>query len=200
MKKNVILAGMVGLMTVVLASCSDDSGITPENQTPNLTLLDHVKLITDQSQLSSRFVVVTPETMSKASRAVNETSAPSIPEGALKLAEQPTNWNNGVTLMKGNSYYIDEAWEGTISQDWQGTGSIDIYINADTKIVGAWWNDDTPVNIYILPNAVMTYCEVGWDNMAKIKKATNVYCWGNIDTPENIGFRLYEGGKVHLRN
>ena len=198
MKKNVILAGMFGLMTVVLASCSDDSGITPENQTPNLTLLDHVKLITDQSQLSSRFVVVTPETMSKASRAVNETSAPSIPEGALKLAEQPTNWNNGVTLKQGQSYYIDEAWEGTISQDWGGTGSIDIYINAGAKILGAWWNDDTPVNIYILPNAVMTYCEVGWDNMAKIKKATNVYCWGNIDTPENIGFRLYEGGKVHI--
>ena len=34
--------------------------------------------------------------------------------------------------------------------------------------------------------------------MAKIKKATNVYCWGNIDTPEKKGFRLYEGGLVHI--
>ena len=34
--------------------------------------------------------------------------------------------------------------------------------------------------------------------MAKIKKNTHVYWWGNIDTPENIGFRLYDAGTVHL--
>ena len=176
MKKNVIFAGLFALMTVVLASCSDDSGITPENQNPEITTPDHVKLITDKSQLASRFVLVTPEAKAgRSSRAVKETPAPSIPEGALKLSEQPTNWNNGVTLTRGKAYYIDEAWEGTISQDWSSSeGSIDIYMSADAKIVGAWWNDDTPVNIYILPKAVMTYCEAGYDNMVKIKKATNV--------------------------
>ena len=200
MKKNVIFVGLFALMTVVLASCSDDSGITPENQNPEITTPDHVKLITDKSQLASRFVLVTPEAKAgRSSRAVKETPAPSIPEGALKLSEQPTNWNNGVTLTRGKAYYIDEAWEGTISQDWSSSeGSIDIYMSADAKIVGAWWNDDTPVNIYILPKAVMTYCEAGYDNMVKIKKATNVYCWGNIDTPENMGFRLYEAGKVYI--
>ena len=200
MKKNVVLVGLFALMTVILASCSDDSGITPEIQKPEIETPDHVKLITDKSQLASRLVLVTPEAkFSKSSRAVEETPAPSIPEGALKLAEQPTNWNNGVTLTRGKVYYIDEAWEGTISQDWASSeGSIDIYINADAKITGAWWNDDTPVNIYILPEAVMTYCEAGYDNMVKIKKATNVYCWGNIDTPENFGFRLYEAGKVYI--
>ena len=198
MKKNFFLAGMFGLMTVALASCSDDSGINPDVQTPDITTPDHVKLITDQSQLASRLVFVNHGAESKASRAVTETPAPSIPEGALKLADQPTNWNNGVTLTPGKSYYIDEAWEGTISQDWAGTGSIDIYMSANAKINGAWWNDDTPVNIYILPDAVMTYCEAGWDNMVKIKKATNVFCWGNIDTPENMGFRLYEAGKVYI--
>ena len=200
MKKNVVLVGLFALMTVILASCSDDSGITPEIQKPEIETPDHVKLITDKSQLASRLVLVTPEAkFSKSSRAVEETPAPSIPEGALKLAEQPTNWNNGVTLTRGKAYYIDEAWEGTISQDWASSeGSIDIYINADAKITGAWWNDDTPVNIYILPEAVMTYCEAGYDNMVKIKKATNVYCWGNIDTPENFGFRLYEAGKVYI--
>ena len=200
MKKNVVLVGLFALMTVILASCSDDSGITPEIQKPEIETPDHVKLITDKSQLASRLVLVTPEAkFSKSSRAVEETPAPNIPEGALKLAEQPTNWNNGVTLTRGKVYYIDEAWEGTISQDWASSeGSIDIYINADAKITGAWWNDDTPVNIYILPEAVMTYCEAGYDNMVKIKKATNVYCWGNIDTPENFGFRLYEAGKVYI--
>ena len=200
MKKNVVLVGLFALMTVILASCSDNSGITPEIQKPEIETPDHVKLITDKSQLASRLVLVTPEAkFSKSSRAVEETPAPSIPEGALKLAEQPTNWNNGVTLTRGKVYYIDEAWEGTISQDWASSeGSIDIYINADAKITGAWWIDDTPVNIYILPEAVMTYCEAGHDNMVKIKKATNVYCWGNIDTPENFGFRLYEAGKVYI--
>lgn len=187
-------------MTVILASCLDDRSITPEGQTPDITTPDHVTIINDMSQLSSRLVFPTTTAEPKAIRTtLSSAAAPSIPSGALKLAEQPTNWNNGVTLTRGNSYYIDEAWEGTISQDWSSTqGSIDIYIAANAKIVGAWWNDDTPVNIYILPNAVMTYCEAGYDNMAKIKRATNVYCWGNIDTPENLGFRLYEAGKVHI--
>ena len=52
MKKNVIFVGLFALMTVVLASCSDDSGITPENQKPEITTPDHVKLITDKAQLA----------------------------------------------------------------------------------------------------------------------------------------------------
>ena len=199
MKKNVIFAGLFALMTVVLASCSDDSGITQENQKPEITTPDHVKLITDKSQLASRLVLVTPEMESKGSRIVTETPAPSIPIGALKLADQPTNWNNGVTLTRGKSYYIDETWEGTINQSWDSTeGSIDIYMSANAKFINAWWNDDTPVNIYILPGAVMTYCEAGWDDKVKIKKATNVYCWGNIDTPEKMGLRLYDAGKLYM--
>ena len=201
MKTVMLNAAMFGLMMVILASCMDDNSITPESQEQNITTLDHVKLITDNSQLSTRLVFSTPDIVTKAigTKSVKNIPAPSIPAGALKLADQPTNWNNGVTLTRGKAYYIDEKWEGTISQDWSSnTGSIDIYIGADTKIVNAWWNDDTPVNIYILPNSVMTYCEAGWDNMVKIKKATSVYCWGNIDTPENMGFRLYEAGKVHI--
>ena len=197
MKKNVLLASMFSLMMVTLASCTDDSS---DIQLPEKEIIDlaNVKLITDQSKLASRLVFVAPETIGSGSRAVEETPAPSIPTDALKLKDQPTNWNDGVTLVKGKSYYIDEEWKGTISQDWTGEGSIDIYINANAEFTGAWWNDDTPVNIYILPGAVLTYCEVGWDNMAKIKNATNVYCWGNIDTPDKKGFRLYEGGKVYI--
>ena len=58
MKKNVFLAGMFGLMTVALASCSDDSGINPDVQKPDITKPEHVKLITDPSQLASRLVFV----------------------------------------------------------------------------------------------------------------------------------------------
>ena len=200
MKKKTFITGFFCLMMVILASCLDDSGITPEGQKPDVTTPDHVKLTTDMTQLSSRLVFTTHDPELKSTRAVKGTSsAPRIPDGALKLADQPTNWNNGVTLTRGKSYFIDQAWEGSISQDWNSTtGSIDIYINANAKFVNAWWNDDTPVNIYILPGAVMTYCEAGWDNKVKIKKATNIYCWGNIDMPENMGFRLYEAGKVYI--
>ena len=132
MKKNVIFAGLFALMTIVLASCSDDNSITQENQKPEITTPDHVKLITDKTKLASRLVLVTPEVKSKGSRTVTKTPAPSIPAEALKLADQPTNWNNGVNLTRGKSYYIDEAWEGTISQDWSSNeGSIDIYMSAN---------------------------------------------------------------------
>ena len=199
MKKNVFLAGMFGLMTVALASCSDDSSINPEEQTPDITTPEHVKLITDPSQLASRLVFVNRGAESKASRAVIETPAPSIPEGALKLADQPTNWNNGVTLTPGNAYYIDKEWKGTISRATGAEGaSIDIYVNANAEFVNSWWNNDVPMNIYILPNAVLTYCESGEDNKVKIPKGTNVYCWGNIDTPENMGFQLDQGGSLYV--
>ena len=199
MKKNVFLAGMFGLMTVALASCSDDSGINPDVQKPDITKPEHVKLITDPSQLASRLVFVNRGVKSKASRAVKATPAPSIPEGALKLADQPTNWNNGVTLTPGNAYYIDEEWKGTISRATGAEGaSIDIYVNANAEFVNSWWNNDVPMNIYILPDAVLTYCESGEDNKVKIPKGTNVYCWGNIDTPANMGFQLYQGGSLYI--
>ena len=199
MKKNVFLAGMFGLMTVALASCSDDSGINPDVQKPDITKPEHVKLITDPSQLASRLVFVNRGAKSKASRAVKATPAPSIPEGALKLADQPTNWNNGVTLTPGNAYYIDEEWKGTISRATGAEGaSIDIYVNANAEFVNSWWNNDVPMNIYILPDAVLTYCESGEDNKVKIPKGTNVYCWGNIDTPANMGFQLYQGGSLYI--
>ncbi len=192
MKKNFIFACLSFLIVFSFVACQPDEPKTSTDVTIN----------NDAGQLAKRLVFTKQSKTRQQARAkVSQTPAPQIPSNALKLSEQPTNWNNGVTLTRGKAYYIDSAWEGTISQDWSTSeGSIDIYVAADAKFVGAWWNDDTPVNIYILPNAVLTYCEAGWDNMVKIKKATNVYCWGNIDTPENMGFRLYEAGKVHIYN
>lgn len=195
MKKYIYLASIFAFMMSATTSCSDESGIKPEK--PNVTNPANIKITTDQSELSGRLVFANHAPAGSNTRAYSGTPAPAIPDDALKLAEQPTNWNNGVTLTRGKAYYIDSEWEGTISQA-SDEGSIDIYVNANATFIGAWWNDDTPVNIYILPGSVLTYCEAGWDNMVKIKKATNVYCWGNIDTPENMGFRLYEAGKVYI--
>lgn len=199
MKKNVILASIFGLMTLALASCSEENNNITKN--PETTAPGHVKLTTDQSQLMSRLNFFPPQTKAKAkaTRSASSTPAPEIPADALRLADQPTNWNNGVTLKQGYSYYIDSQWKGTISRaaDSKG-GSIDIYVNADAEFVNSWWNSDVPVNIYILPGAVLTYCEAGVDNKVKIPQATNVYCWGNITTPDNMGFQLYQGGTLYV--
>lgn len=192
MKKSLSIVFTLTILLFASASC--DNG-----KNPAVSTTDNVTIIDDPSQLSSRLVFGGSHKQLPTRRSsVASTPAPAIPADALPLKDQPTNWNNGVTLSLGKSYYIDAPWEGTVSQDWNGSGSIDIYIAANAKFTGAWWNDDTKVNIYILPNAVFTYCEIGWDNMAKIKKGTSVYCWGNIDTPEKKGFRLYEGGLVHI--
>lgn len=198
MKKFLLYAGLIAASTIAFVSCSDDSD--EESKKVQYTSPSSVKIINDPALLNERIIVNTSEVATAKTRSASEAPVPGIPDDALALPDQPTNWNNGVTLTLGKSYYIKSDWTGTISQDWNGTGSIDIYIDSNVKaeFTGFWCNDNTPVNIYIFPGAVLKYCEIGWDNMAKIKNATNVYCWGNITTPENKGFRLYEGGKVHI--
>ena len=185
---------IVCTLTIILfASASCDNG-----QNPTVSTTENVTIIDDPSQLASRLIFGNSHKLQPARKRIVSTPAPAIPADALPLKDAPTNWNNGVTLTKGKCYYINEPWSGTISQDWSGDGSIDIYVAADATFTGAWWNDDTPVNIYILEGAVLTYCEAGWDDKVKIKKATKVYCWGNITTPDNMGLRLYEAGALYI--
>ena len=191
MKKSFSIVCTLTILLFASASC--DNG-----QNPAVSTTENVTIIDDPSQLSSRLVFGSSHKLLPARKRVATTPAPAIPADALPLKDAPTNWNNGVTLTKGKAYYINEPWIGTVSQDWSGEGSIDIYIAADATFSGAWWNDDTPVNIYILEGAVLTYCEAGWDDKVKIKKATKVYCWGNITTPDNMGLRLYEAGLLYI--
>ena len=193
MRKNLFLVSMLTVAMIMLSSC-DNSHVNN-----HLSSKGEVTIINDPSQLASR-LIFGGSRLKKAQhqQVVEQVAAPTIPSDALPLKDQPTNWNNGVTLTKGKSYYISEPWTGTISQDWSGEGSIDIYIAANATFSNAWWNDDTPVNIYILPGAVLTYCESGWDDKVKIKKATKVYCWGNITTPDNMGLRLYDAGLLYI--
>ena len=186
---------IVCTLTILLfASVSCENG-----KNPAVSTTDNVTIIDDPSQLSSRLVFGGSRKQLPARRTAATTQAPAIPADALPLKDQPTNWNNGVTLTRGKAYYITEPWTGTISQGWESqSGSIDIYVAANATFSNAWWNDDTPVKIYILPGAVLTYCESGWDDKVKIKKATSVYCWGNITTPDNMGLRLYDAGLLHI--
>ena len=196
MRTNLLLVSMLTASMMILSSCKDSENATVN--TPLETKGD-VTIINDPSQLASRLVFGSRPKKAPRHQTTRTVTEPSIPAGALPLKDQPTNWNNGVTLTRGKVYYIDAPWKGTISQDWaSSTGSIDIYVGANAEFTNAWWNDDTPVNIYILSDAVLTYCEAGWDDKVKIKKATNVYCWGNITTPENMGLRLYDAGLLHI--
>ncbi len=192
MKKSFSIVCTLTILLFASASC--DNGTNPGvSTTENVTIID------DPSQLSSRLVFGNSHKLLPARKRVATTPAPAIPADALPLKDQPTNWNNGVTLTRGKAYYINEPWTGTISQDWSSqTGSIDIYVAADATFNNSWWNDDTPLNIYILEGAVLTYCESGYDDKVHIKKATNVYCWGNITTPENMGLRLLNAGKLYI--
>ena len=186
---------IVFTLTILLfASASCDNG-----KNPAVSTTDNVTIIDDPSQLSSRLVFGGSQKQLPARRIAASTPAPAIPADALPLKDQPTNWNNGVTLTRGKAYYINEPWTGTISQDWSSqTGSIDIYVAANATFSNSWWNDDTPLNIYILEGAVLTYCEAGYDDKVHIKKETRVYCWGNITTPDNMGLRLYNAGLLYI--
>ena len=192
MKKSFSIVCTLTILLFASASC--DNG-----QNPAVSTTENVTIIDDPSQLSSRLVFGGSLKKLPARKRVASTPAPAIPADALPLKDQPTNWNNGVTLTRGKAYFINEPWTGTISQDWSSqTGSIDIYVAADATFNNSWWNDDTPLNIYILEGAVLTYCESGYDDKVHIKKATNVYCWGNITTPENMGLRLLNAGKLYI--
>ena len=195
MRKNLFLVSMLTVAMIMLSSCDTN------HVNDNLSSKGDVTIINDPSQLASRLVFGGShlKKVQRQQQVVEQVAEPTIPSDALPLKDQPTNWNNGVTLTRGKAYYIDAAWKGTISQDWSSsTGSIDIYLAANAEFTNAWWNDDVPVNIYILSGAVLTYCEAGWDDKVKIKKATNVYCWGNITTPDNMGLRLYDAGKLYI--
>ena len=195
MRKNLFLVSMLTVAMIMLSSCDTN------HVNDNLSSKGDVTIINDPSQLASRLVFGGShlKKVQRQQQVVEQVAEPTIPSDALPLKDQPTNWNNGVTLTRGKAYFINEPWTGTISQDWSSqTGSIDIYVAANATFSGAWWNDDTPVNIYILSGAVLTYCEAGWDDKVKIKKATNVYCWGNITTPDNMGLRLYDAGKLYI--
>lgn len=198
MHRLLLYASVFASTLIALISCSNET--EEPTQQATFTHPSSVTLINDPALLSERLVVNKNEAAPASMRSATEVPAPSIPAEAKNLAEQPTNWNNGVTLSLGNTYYIGADWTGTISQDNNGSGAIDIYIdtNVNADFTGFWCNDGTPVNIYILPGASLKYGEVGYDNMAKIKKGTSIYCWGNITTPDDKGLRLYEAGKLHI--
>ena len=149
MNKNLAIVSALTILMMFAVSCDNHHGQNEATKNEGISIID------DPAQLASRLVFGGSIKKMPARQHVASVNAPSIPADALPLKDQPTNWNNGVTLTRGKAYYINEPWTGTISQDWTSqTGSIDIYINANTTFSNAWWSDDTPVNIYILHGAV----------------------------------------------
>ena len=134
MRKNLLVVSMLTVVMMIISSCENNHHTTPSQQ-------GDVTIIDDPSQLASRLVFGADRSKKvQRQKTVQQVAQPSIPAGALLLKDQPTNWNNGVTLTRGKAYYIDSEWKGTISQDWNSqSGSIDIYLAANAEITGAWW-------------------------------------------------------------
>ena len=156
MRTNLLLVSMLTASMMILSSCKDS-----ENATVNTpSTKGDVTIINDPSQLASRLVFGSRPKKAPRHQTTRTVTEPSIPAGALPLKDQPTNWNNGVTLTRGKAYFINEPWTGTISQDWSSqTGSIDIYVAADATFSNSWWNEDKillPIPIQYSASCSMT--------------------------------------------
>lgn len=192
--------GCVAMLTIFTA-CSDDltNGLNNEAQVIEPSTFT---LTTDQSQLGGRLVVTGQQAQSKAfgvSRAAAE-EAPAIPADAQPLKDQPTNWNNGVTLSANGKYYVaaGETWNGSLSCPDAGEG-VDIYIagNAETNL--AWWSAGQKVNIYVLEGAEYKYALDGYDSKAHLRNGTTIKCWGKFDVAvSNMGLTIKEGGALYI--
>ena len=174
--------GFIAVLAL-LTACSDDLTNGIDNEA-SLIEPSAFTLTTDQSQLGGRLVVTGQQAQSKAfglSRAAAE-EAPAIPADALPLKDQPTNYNNGVTLAANGKYYVaaGETWKGTVSINDAGAG-IDIYVAGNVETDLLWWGGGQKVNIYVLDGATYKYALDGYDNKAHLRAGTTIKCWGKFD-------------------
>ena len=193
----------VGALLFGLTACSSDDlvgGDTPNtgDLTMTFTSGNQARILTPNQALGARMQT----------RAAADPAAPSIPGAAIEFDKEAlNNWNDGVLLSKGNSYKITKTYNGSVStNDMNGNGEvINIYVAADATFT-TWWDDWRAINanIYVLPGATLTWCQTGWDNLAKIPEGVKMYVWGNLKTPDNIGLRLYDGsngaGELYIFN
>ena len=188
---------------LILCSCSDEESTSFINDATLLSQND-MTLITDQATLSQRMVFTPADGTTSARRVMHSASQhetqPVIPADALPLKDQPTNWNNGVTLSANGKYYVaaGETFKGSVSINNAGDG-IDIYIagNAETDLL--WWNGGQKVNIYVLEGATYKYALDGYDNKAHLRNGTTIKCWGSLDVVNaNYGLTIKEGAALYL--
>lgn len=163
-----------------------------------------ITLQTDVAMLTQRLTFVDNQTLSALALTRAAVSAPSIPDKAVPLASAPTNYNDGVTLSRGVSYYIGEGEEfaGTISGN--SADKVTIYV-AGTLKVTAWWLNGSDVTIQILPTGSLKYAsDLNNQTIALVKDGVTIDSWGTFTTyyngsgvriAPNAVLNIYESGR-----
>lgn len=157
---------------------------------PEYTDPESISLNTDIQALSQRLSFKVDGT--EASRTVERTTVcPEIPVDALPLKEAPTNYNNGVTLQAGKTYYVGkgELFSGSLSGE--SVDGVSIYV-AGTLEVSAWWLTGKDIRVYVLPTGTLRYAsDLYSPTMAFIKDGTSISCWGTFaPLYEKSGIRI----------
>lgn len=187
---------LVFVLIIISASCTDFREEALGNRTKYANETS-ISLNTDIEILSGRLSFIDSGTSNSRSEIVAY-SVPEIPENAYRLANAPTNYNEGVMLTKDNAYYVAEGekFSGTISGS--SVDNVDIYVAGKLDIT-AWWIDGGNVNIYILPSGTLNYASDTYNKMAIIRTGVNVYCWGAFSTlHEGGGIRISEGAALSI--
>lgn len=155
-------------------------------------------LNTDVAALSERLQMAdAPVTARLRTRASGISSVPEIPEGAVRVQDAPSNYNEGVTLESGKNYVLraGETYKGSFSGG--GIQNVSLYVEGTLEVT-KWWITGTGINVYILPGGSMTYRSDEWNDVANLKEGHSVYCWGNFATPHNIALKVLKGASLEM--
>lgn len=158
-----------------------------------------ITLQTDVATLTKRLTFADNETVSAFALKRVTVSVPSIPNEAVQLSNAPTNYNNGVILSKGGSYYVSEGEVFTGSISGNSADKVTIYV-AGTLEVTAWWLSGNNVTIQILPTGSLKYAsDFNNQAIALIKDGVTINSWGAFTTYyKGSGIRIAPNAVLNL--
>ena len=182
---------MLGMASILATMSCTDFREEAWNNRGRYVDTTHISIESDAEVLTKRLSFVDDERVSGLTLSRVAKSVPSIPDGAIQLAEAPTNYNSGVTLSKDSSYYVEkgETFNGSISGN--SVDNVTIYV-AGTLEVTAWWLTGNNVTIQVLPTGNLKYASDSNNQMiALVKDGVTINSWGTFTT-------YYKGSGIRI--
>ena len=182
---------MLGMASILATMSCTDFREEAWNNRGRYVDTTHISIESDAEVLTKRLSFVDDERVSGLALSRVAKSVPSIPDGAIQLAEAPTNYNSGVTLSKDSSYYVEkgETFNGSISGN--SVDNVTIYV-AGTLEVTAWWLTGNNVTIQVLPTGNLKYASDSNNQMiALVKDGVTINSWGTFTT-------YYKGSGIRI--
>lgn len=192
---------LLGLVSVfAMTSCSDFREEAWNNRKKYADTAS-ITLQTDAAMLTKRLAFLDNETIPALALTRAGVPAPSIPVKAVQLASAPTNYNNGVTLSKENSYYVNEGETFTGSISGNSADKVTIYV-AGVLEVTAWWLIGNDVIIHILPTGSLKYASDSNNHaIALVKDGVTINTWGTFTTYyKGSGIRIAPDAALNVYN